>query len=135
MFVLADRPDPPQNIRLGDCGSRAADIFWEPGNDNNEPILEYIVYYNTTFDDENVFHEAQVVDGSLNTARVDLTPWANYTFHVVARNSLGISDRSDFSTLCKTSTAKPFRHPRGVCTGSRGPSELVVVWEVSTYLC
>ena len=66
---------------------------------------------------------------------IALSPWTNYTFHVTAKNSIGMSDKSGFTqTMCKTSEDIPFRSPSGVCTESREPDQLVIVWDVSSIL-
>ncbi len=65
--------------------------------------------------------------------QVGLSPWANYTFHVRAKNSLGMSDRSDFTQVkCKTQASIPLKNPDHVCTESRDPTQLVITWDVST---
>ena len=72
-----------------------------------------------------------LLHSSCFTIQIGLSPWANYTFHVRAKNSLGMSDRSEFTTVvCKTQASIPMKNPDGVCTDSRDPSELVITWKV-----
>lgn len=76
------------------CGSSAAQITWEPSSNNNDPIIDFTVYYNTSFDDPDIYHIGKdQIPAQVTSARIPLSPWANYTFHVKARNSLGYSDR------------------------------------------
>ena len=63
-------------------------------------------------------------------ARVPLSPWANYTFHVVAVNSIGTSDRSSFTNVCVTPPQEPYKSPENLCTASENPDQLVITWEV-----
>ncbi len=131
MFLISDKPDPPKSVSIDECGSATASISWLPGNENNDMVIEYLVYFNTTFDDQGEFHLHIKPPRDRTYARIRLSPWANYTFHVQARNSLGISDRSVFSSVCTTQPEKPTINPKGVCTESRASDELVIVWEVS----
>ena len=69
------------------------------------------------------------------TIQIGLSPWANYTFHVKAKNSLGMSERSEFTgVVCKTQADKPLKNPDGVCTDGRDPSELVIIWKVCMFI-
>jgi len=120
-------------VRLSSCGTQRADVNWTPGSDNNDPILQYIVYYNTSFDEPDQFIEGTRVNAAHHSAAVRLKPWTNYTFSIIARNSLGESERSQFTPgLCTTLPQKPYRNPQDVCSVSRGANQLVVVWTVST---
>ena len=77
------------------------------------------------------FHEGVTVYRDKLQARLRLQPWTNYTFHVRARNRLGLSERSNFSKVeCKTPPTKPHRNPAKVCTESRESDQLVITWEV-----
>jgi len=108
-----------------------ATVVWTPGSDNNDPILEYIVYYNTSFDEQDRFTEGRRVPASRTSAAVRLRPWTNFTFSVQARNSVGVSERSEFTpTLCTTPPYKPYINPTDVCSVSRGADQLVITWKV-----
>jgi len=107
---------------------------WTPGSDNNDPISHYIIYYNTSFDEPDLFTEGTRVSASRDYASVRLNPWTNYTFSVQASNSIGLSERSAFSKICVTPEQIPYKNPSDVCSVSRGADELVVTWEVCTTL-
>jgi len=130
-MLCAGRPDPPYDVRLASCGTLKAVVQWSPGSDNNDPILQYIVYYNTSFDEPDQFIEGARVTARRQSADVRLKPWTNYTFSIIARNSLGESERSAFTPgLCTTLQMKPYRNPEEVCSVSRGADQLVIVWQV-----
>jgi neuronal cell adhesion molecule len=117
------------NVRVLRCNATSAEISWLPGRDNNDPILQYFVYYNTSHDGAATF--CARVFGAARTAVVALQPWAAYSFHVVAFNKLGESARSDVTrTRCVTPQAKPSRNPTRVCTDLRDSGRLIVTWEV-----
>lgn len=131
----AGRPDPPYDVRLTSCGALKAVVEWSPGSDNNDRILQYIVYYNTSFDEPDRFTEGAKVIASRHSTAVRLRPWTNFTFSVQARNSLGLSERSAFTpAVCTTPQERPYRNPSGVCSDSRGADQLVVLWQVCARL-
>ena len=107
-------------------------MTWTPGNDNNDPITGYVVYFNTSLDEPGKYEEGARVNATArHLARVQLRPWTNYTFHVVTENGVGLSEKSEMTqTLCTTPPARPYRNPQRVCTDSKSPSQLVIVWEV-----
>jgi len=73
------------------------------------------------------------VDGRSRSARVwSLIPWTEYRFGVTAANSAGEGRMAGLpgGEVCRTPAAVPQRSPRNVCTDSRQPRQLVIVWEV-----
>jgi receptor-type tyrosine-protein phosphatase zeta len=131
-ITVQDRPNPPEYLRLLTCGATTASVMWNwnEEDENNNALIEFIVYYNTSFDEPDKYHKALTVSRGLNTATIELSPWSNYTFHVKARNSLGLSDPSEFTpAFCSTPADIPYRNPKGVCVNLRDPSKLIIVWE------
>jgi len=130
IIVISDRPDPPTDVLLHSCTSNSADVSWTAGSNNNDELLEYTVFYNTSHD--TIITEANHTNST--TLKVRLVPWANYTFHVTARNAVGVSDRSAYTPgMCTTPQTKPFRHPSGVCSRSGGePGQMVIGWQVES---
>jgi len=129
-LTVKDKPDPPTNLEMKGCGARAARISWVPGNENNDEIIEFVVFQNTSFDDQGHFDKVITKSKGTNNARISVSPWGNYTFHVKARNSLGYSERSNFSTVCTTPPDKPHTNPGNVCTATDGaPDELIITWD------
>ena len=70
LFCWSDRPDPPTDIKMLNCASEYAEITWEPGNENNDEVIAFYVYYNTSFDEEGVFHEEAEVFRGAQSAKV-----------------------------------------------------------------
>ena len=70
MCVFAsDKPDPPEDVGVSQCTSSYADIHWNAGNENNDEVIEFIVYYNTSHN-RNEFVKATTVPKGRNTAKV-----------------------------------------------------------------
>ncbi|XP_023242973.1 neuroglian-like [Centruroides sculpturatus] len=59
---------------------------------------------------------------------ITMSPWANYTFRVLARNKIGISLPSDASDVCQTPTDVPYKNPDGVEGFGTEPNNLVISW-------
>jgi len=145
-MCAADRPDAPRGVRVVSCTPTVAEVAWRPAVAHNDSILEYSVYYNMTFFGVErdpgprggagpYRRVARSVSGSRLLVRVRLVPGSAYTFHVLARNALGWSERSALSTpVCHTPPTIPFRNPASVCTESRQPDQLVITWQVGLYV-
>ncbi len=94
-------------------------------------VTEFILYYNTSFDTQGTLHEVERVPRGRTSASIQLSPWANYTFHVKARNNLGLSLPSLYTPMCATPENRPYTNPENVCVVSEDPSKLIIVWDVS----
>jgi hypothetical protein len=140
MSCFTDRPAPPRDVRIKSCRVGAVELSWKPGPDNNSPIIEYVVSRTDSSSDDptraiEVTRVTATRQSTLSVA-VPARPWTTYTFHVVAVNSIGVSDRAssaDDSTpaVCSTPQALPDRNPRGVCSRLVRSTQLVIVWEAS----
>ncbi len=131
LFSNPAPPDPPTDVRLFSCSSTRAEVTWTAGEENNDVVTEFILYYNTSFDAQGTFHEGERVPRGRTSASIELSPWANYTFHVKARNSLGLSQPSLFTVLCSSPERRPYSDPENVCVVSEDPTKLIIVWDVS----
>lgn len=60
-----------------------------------------------------------------------MSPWANYTFRVIARNKIGASLPSGHSQVCTTPEDVPHKNPDGVQGKGSTPNNLVIKWSVS----
>ena len=54
------------------------------------------------------------IDPGTFISDVPLSPWANYTFRVFARNKLGVSPPSPVSRVCLTGPDTPDKNPDDV---------------------
>jgi len=57
-----------------------------------------------------------------------MSPWANYTFRVIARNSIGPSLPSLHSDVCFTPPDVPFKNPENVKGDKTTPYTLLISW-------
>ncbi len=127
-----------------------AEISWQPGRDHYAPILYYKLQYNTTFSADTWYDIlpplpkrgpndttpiAEPLPGILpNATRYDyiLSPWGNYTFRLLARNKVGLSDPSPHSRdICRTEADVPYKNPENVIGEGDKPDNLVIFWTVS----
>ena len=62
---------------------------------------------------------------------MSMSPWANYTFRVIARNKVGDSLPSGHSKVCLTPEDVPYQNPGNVIGRGTAPNNLVIYWTVS----
>lgn len=61
-----------------------------------------------------------------------MSPWANYTFRVIAWNKIGPSTPSAHSSdICTTTAEVPHKNPDNVIGEGDQPDNLVIKWTVS----
>lgn len=126
-LTVQDVPNAPQVTRVV-CDSLTALVEWKPTGDRRAPILSYSIQYNTSFTPD-IWEDAFVNIPAPDTKfKVSMSPWANYTFRVVARNKIGPSPPSAHSERCSTPADVPHKNPDRV--GGRGSrsDNLVVSW-------
>lgn len=128
-LIVRDRPQPPTNVHMNKCTTSRAEVSWTASIDNNDRVVEYVVFYNTSHDPTGSYHVGSQTNTTTGTVH-SLQPWTNYTFHVTARNSMGTSDPSHFTrVLCSTPQSRPSKSPAHVCTRNGKPGELVILWK------
>ncbi|CAB1314717.1 unnamed protein product, partial [Coregonus sp. 'balchen'] len=72
----------------------------------------------------------EVVGGHRLTATViDLSPWVEYEFRVLASNAIGTGEPSKTSKQARTKETSPKVTPANVSGGGGSRSELVITWE------
>lgn len=116
------------------CNKRDAAIKWQPKGDNRAPILRYLIEYNTSFAPDTWAVASDNVPASDQTYIVPMTPWANFTFRVIAMNKIGKSIPSLHSSVCTTQPDVPYKNPDNVEAAGNEPSNLVISWTVSSIL-
>uniref|UniRef100_A0A8D2LZR0 Contactin 6 n=1 Tax=Varanus komodoensis TaxID=61221 RepID=A0A8D2LZR0_VARKO len=131
-IIVRGTPGPPKDVTIEHISSTTAVLNWRPGVDNNSPVQIYNIQTRTPF---SVGWQAastvpEVINGQTHTATVvDLNPWVEYEFRVVAGNSVGIGEPSTPSELLRTKASIPTVAPANVSGGGGSRSELVITWE------
>uniref|UniRef100_A0A670JEY3 Contactin 6 n=1 Tax=Podarcis muralis TaxID=64176 RepID=A0A670JEY3_PODMU len=131
-IIVRGTPGPPKDVNIEHVSSTTAVLNWRQGTDNNSPIQIYTIQIRTPF---SVGWQAastvpEVINGRTHTATVvDLNPWVEYEFRVVAGNSIGIGEPSTPSELLRTKASIPTAAPANVSGGGGSRSELVITWE------
>lgn len=126
-LIVQDVPNSPVLTGLS-CGSRQSTISWKPQGDNRAPILHYTIQYNTSFTPDiwsTAFEKVPATDFTYN---VPMSPWANYTFRVIAFNKIGPSLPSGHSESCSTQPDVPYKNPDDVKGEGTTPSNLAITW-------
>lgn len=86
-LIVQDVPNPP-HLQHVSCGSTDAQVSWIPMGDNRSPILRYTIQHNTSFTPDT-WEVAREVPATEQKFKVEMSPWANYTFRVTAWNKIG----------------------------------------------
>uniref|UniRef100_A0A8B9MM71 Contactin 6 n=2 Tax=Accipitrinae TaxID=8955 RepID=A0A8B9MM71_9AVES len=131
-IIVRGPPGPPEDVKVEHISSTTAVLSWKSGIDNNSPVQIYSIQTRTPFSVgwQAVATVPEVVNGRTHKATVvDLSPWVEYEFRVVASNSVGIGEPSRPSALLKTKAAVPVVAPTNVSGGGGSRSELVITWE------
>ena len=116
-LIVQDVPNRPQMLGV-QCNNRDAVIQWTPSGDNRAPILLYTIQYNSSFTPDSWEVSYNDVPATETRFKVEMSPWSNYTFRVIARNKIGPSLPSDHSKMCSTPADVPYKNPdnvEGVC--------------------
>ncbi|OXB81555.1 UNVERIFIED_CONTAM: hypothetical protein H355_008403, partial [Colinus virginianus] len=131
-IIVRGPPGPPEDVRVEHISSTTAVLSWKSGIDNNSPVQIYSIQTRTPFSVgwQAVSTVPEVLSGRTHKATVvDLSPWVEYEFRVVASNSIGTGEPSRPSALLRTKSAVPTVSPRNVSGGGGSRSELVITWE------
>ncbi|XP_046388931.1 neuroglian isoform X2 [Ischnura elegans] len=126
-LIVQDVPNPP-SLKSVTCNRRDASVEWTPMGDNRAPILRYTIEYNTSFTPdtwEKAFDSVPATDMAYTVA---MSPWANYTFRVIAWNKIGPSFPSMHSDVCTTQPDVPSKNPDHVEGMGTEPDNLVISW-------
>lgn len=109
-----------------------ATLSWSPATDNHSPISSYNLQARSPFSLgwQTVKTVPEVITGDMESAMaVDLNPWVEYEFRVVATNPIGTGDPSIPSRMIRTNEAVPKTAPSNVSGRSGRRHELVIAWE------
>ncbi|XP_063807568.1 contactin-5 isoform X2 [Pseudophryne corroboree] len=131
-LLVRGPPGPPGVVIVEEITESTATLSWSPGADNHSPIIYYNLQARSPFSLgwQTVKTVPDTISGDMESAMVvDLNPWVEYEFRVVATNSIGTGDPSIPSRVIRTSEAVPKTPPANVSGGSGRRHELVITWE------
>ncbi|XP_014649977.1 PREDICTED: neuronal cell adhesion molecule isoform X15 [Ceratotherium simum simum] len=126
---VVDVPNPPFDLELTDQLDKSVQLSWTPGDDNNSPITKFIIEYEDAMHEAGLWHHQTEVSGTHTTAQLKLSPYVNYSFRVMAVNSLGSSLPSEASEQYLTKAAEPDKNPTAVEGLGSEPDNLVITWK------
>ncbi|XP_020918907.1 neurofascin isoform X18 [Sus scrofa] len=122
------RPDRPRDLELTDLAERSVRLTWIPGDDNNSPITDYVVQFEEDQFQPGVWHDHSKFPGSVNSAVLQLSPYVNYQFRVIAINEVGSSHPSLPSERYRTSGAPPESNPSDVKGEGTRKNNMEITW-------
>nr|CAI9699851.1 unnamed protein product [Rangifer tarandus platyrhynchus] len=131
-LIVRGSPGPPENVKVDEITDTTAQLSWEEGTDNHSPVTAYSVQARTAFSVgwQTATTVPEVIDGKTHTATVvELNPWVEYEFRVVASNKIGGGEPSLPSEKVRTEEAVPEVPPSEVSGGGGSRSELVITWD------
>ncbi|XP_059796060.1 neurofascin isoform X3 [Balaenoptera ricei] len=122
------RPERPRDLELTDLAERSVRLTWIPGDDNNSPITDYVVQFEEDQFQPGVWHDHSKFPGSVNSAILQLSPYVNYQFRVIAINEVGSSHPSLPSERYRTSGAPPESNPSDVKGEGTRKNNMEITW-------
>ncbi|KAJ8788181.1 hypothetical protein J1605_005480 [Eschrichtius robustus] len=131
IFALGS-PGPPEDVKVDEITDTTAQLSWKEGTDNHSPVISYSVQARTPFSVgwQTATTVPEVIDGKTHTATVvELNPWVEYEFRVVASNKIGGGEPSLPSEKVRTEEAVPEVPPSDASGGGGSRSELVITWD------
>ncbi|XP_036956828.1 neurofascin homolog (chicken) a isoform X15 [Acanthopagrus latus] len=128
-LTVLDRPEPPMDLDLSDPAARSVRLTWIPGNDNRSPITQFLVQFEEDHWEPGRWQNLSTYPGDLNSVILQLAPFVNYQFRVIAINSVGQSQPSRPSPRYKTSGAAPDAIPRGLRGWGSKKDNMEITWE------
>ncbi|KAK7883010.1 hypothetical protein WMY93_029184 [Mugilogobius chulae] len=131
-LLVRGPPGPPGVVIVEEITDTTATLSWTRGLDNHSPISTYNIQARSPFSLgwQTVKTEPEPVTGDLESAvAVQLNPWVEYEFRVVASNAIGTGDPSAPSRAVRTKEAVPSVAPANVSGGNGRRHELVISWE------
>ncbi|XP_041652042.1 neuronal cell adhesion molecule-like isoform X12 [Cheilinus undulatus] len=133
-LTVVEQPDPPTDLELTDQKKRSVQLTWTPGEEHNSPTQKFLIQYEDSLHHRGHWHNLTEVPGAKTTAHLKLSPYAHYTFRVLALNAVGFSLPSLPSRLYKTEPAAPDENPTGVQGFGTEHDNLVISWKPLTGL-
>ncbi|XP_008307194.2 contactin-5 [Cynoglossus semilaevis] len=131
-LLVRGPPGPPGVVIVEEITDTTATLSWTRGLDNHSPITTYNLQARSPFSLgwQTVKTDPDPVTGEMEAAiAVELNPWVEYEFRVVASNAIGTGDPSAPSRPVRTKEAVPSVAPANVSGGNGRRHELVISWE------
>ncbi|RXM91453.1 Contactin-4 [Acipenser ruthenus] len=119
-------------VTVDEITETTAQLSWKPGSDNASPLTGYSIQGSTPYTVGWLAVDTvpEVIDGNTLTATiVDLNPWVEYEFRVVASNSVGVGEPSAASLKTRTEEAEPNKAPDRISAKGVSASEIEVSWQ------
>ncbi|XP_037303967.2 neurofascin homolog (chicken) a isoform X17 [Pungitius pungitius] len=128
-LTVLDHPDPPMDLDLSDPAARSVRLTWIPGNDHRSPVTQFLVQFEEDRWEPGRWQDLSTYPGDLNSVILQLAPFVNYQFRVIAINAVGRSQPSRPSPRYKTSGAAPDAIPRGLRGWGSKKDNMEITWE------
>nr|AAI70294.1 Contactin/F3/F11 [Xenopus laevis] len=131
-LVVRGPPGPPGGVRVEEIRDTSVKLTWSSGTDNHQPISKYNIQAQNILSEDwkDVKTENPNIEGNMEMARViDLIPWMDYEFRVIATNTLGVGEPSLPSPKIRTEGAAPIVAPAEVGGGGGSNRELTITWQ------
>ncbi|XP_051931014.1 neurofascin homolog (chicken) a isoform X14 [Hippocampus zosterae] len=128
-LTVLDRPDPPMDLELSDPAARSVRLTWIPGNDHRSPVTEFLVQFEEDRWEPGRWQDLATYPGDLTSVILQLAPFVNYQFRVIAINAVGQSVASVPSPKYQTSSAAPDVIPRGLRGWGSEKDNMEITWE------
>ncbi|XP_064857810.1 neurofascin-like isoform X8 [Oncorhynchus nerka] len=128
-LTVSDRPDSPTDLELTDAKERNIRLTWIHGDDHNSPVTLFVVQFEEDRWESGKWQNLSSYPGDINTVILELSPFVNYQFRVIAVNSVGQSRPSLPSQRYQTSGAPPEVIPRGLKGWGTKKNNMEISWE------
>uniref|UniRef100_A0A8C2JV00 Uncharacterized protein n=1 Tax=Cyprinus carpio TaxID=7962 RepID=A0A8C2JV00_CYPCA len=131
-LVVRGPPGPPGGVRVDEVMTSSVRVTWSHGTDNLSPISKYSIQYRDVQAQQD-WRDASTspvnVEGNAEMATViNLMPWTEYEFRVIATNTLGTGPPSDPSPKITTRETRPVVAPSDIGGGGETSRELTITW-------
>lgn len=131
-LLVRGAPGAPGGVRVLNKTEKSITVQWSKGADNHNPITKYTIQFRDDYSKvwKNATTSPAVVEGNAESATVvDLFPWTDYEFRVIATNTLGTGEPSSPSPKDKTLDSFPVVAPSNVAGGGGTNGELTITWK------
>ncbi|XP_016390371.1 neuronal cell adhesion molecule-like isoform X7 [Sinocyclocheilus rhinocerous] len=132
--IIMEQPDPPTDLELTDQRERSVQLTWTPGDENNSPLQLFLIQYEDSLHKPGVWVNMTEVSVTSTTAHLELSPYAYYSFRVLALNDVGLSEPSAPSRQYRTNPARPDGNPSDVEVIGTSPDSMTITWRELTGL-